>query len=95
MVNGSEKAVEEFLDSFGVEYQPPEPTEGAYIPGPENQVHPEGDAPGEFVCPDCRRRVTRGESGTEYGHMRGTTGYGPRCPRRPTAVDPSKPGERT
>lgn len=47
-----------------------------------------------FVCPDCRRQVTRGPDGTEYGHERGRgeTGTTDRCPRRPEGVDPGRPG---
>lgn len=46
-----------------------------------------------FRCEDCGRMVTRGPSGLEYGHLRGTHRAGEtRCPRRPEEVDPDKPG---
>jgi hypothetical protein len=51
------------------------------------------DPPREFRCPECGRRVTRGPSGTEYGHQRTArdnygSGVEERCPRRPETVDP-------
>jgi len=43
-----------------------------------------------FICPDCGRQITRGGSGTEYGHSRGVGVRGGRCPRRPDCVDPRR-----
>jgi len=66
----------------------------------EDLVAPDGDAPGEFVCPlregGCGLRCTRGPSGIEYGHARTPRDSRPydgeRCPRRPPAeqVDPQR-----
>jgi hypothetical protein len=46
----------------------------------------------EFRCPECGNRWTRGLSGTEYGHERGTgeNGAQDRCSRRPRTVDPRR-----
>lgn len=74
------------------EHKPiPWEAEGAYdavrndTPGPT--LLQEGK--GEFRCPDCGNRCTRGPSGVEYGHARGTAnGSDERCPRRPKSVDP-------
>jgi len=49
------------------------------------------DSPGEFYCPECGRKCTRGPSGTEYGHRRARRRE-ERCSRRPESVDPDKPG---
>jgi hypothetical protein len=66
----------------------------------EDLVAPDGDAPGEFICPlsegGCGLRCTRGPSGIEYGHarhLRDSYHYdGERCSRRPAAeqVDPQR-----
>jgi hypothetical protein len=57
------------------------------VPGPK--LLQEGK--GEFRCPDCGNRCTRGPSGTEYGHARDTSsGNAERCPRRPDSVDPDQ-----
>lgn len=46
----------------------------------------------DYRCEECRRAITVGPSGTEYGHERGrgSTGTEPRCSRRPTSVDPKR-----
>jgi hypothetical protein len=56
-----------------------------------NRVDPSGAEPGEFECPECGRDVTRGPSGSEYGHARGIRHGEQRCSRRPPAVDPNGP----
>ena len=58
-------------------------------------MDPDGTEPGEFWCPECGARVTRGaavQNGTllEYGHRAGHApdkNNGERCSRRPAAVD--------
>jgi len=52
--------------------------------------------PGEtYVCPECNRQVTVGQSGVEYGHERAQskTKHRDRCSRRPDRVDPGREGE--
>lgn len=76
---------------------------GRYTRESEDYVDPNGDEPGEFVCPadegGCGRRCTRGPSGTEYGHARterdNRATDGGRCPRRPApeVVDPVRYAE--
>ncbi|GAB6863285.1 hypothetical protein ACFR97_10405 [Haloplanus litoreus] len=61
------------------------------VPLPDGGVAVDGDQPGTFECPDCGCQVTRGPSGREYGHRRGTTHADyERCPRRSAAVDPKR-----
>lgn len=44
-------------------------------------------------CPECRRQITVGPSGVEYGHERGAgEGVRDRCSRRPESVDPHRKG---
>ena len=53
-------------------------------------IDPDGDEVGEFWCPDCGKRVTRGPDGVERGHSAGhepNRGGGERCSRRPATVD--------
>jgi len=61
-------------------------------PGRRSLTSIRPDGPGEYRCPVCGQAVTRGPSGTEYGHQRGTETRGAeRCPRRPEdGVDPEK-----
>ena len=50
---------------------------------------------GEFRCPACGGRCTRGPDGVEYGHRRNQGRDEPPCPRRPSErVDPVPPSER-
>lgn len=51
------------------------------------------EGPGRYWCRFCEHPVTRGPSGTEYGHYRGIRDGTPSCPRRPDGVDPHKRGE--
>jgi hypothetical protein len=53
-------------------------------------VSPDGSKPGEFRCPECKRAITRGESGLEYGHARNYPTVEGRCSRRPIEVDHNK-----
>lgn len=54
------------------------------------------EGPGEFRCPECKSRCTRGPSGVEYGHERGLRGSRDKCSRRPSErVDPIPPSEST
>lgn len=62
--------------------------------GTDDRHRADTDEPGEFTCPDCGRRCTRGPSGTEYGHAKSnTSGHGQgTCPRRPAdKIDETKP----
>jgi len=50
---------------------------------------------GEFRCPECGARCTRGPDGIEYGHRRNHGRDEPECSRRPSErVDPVTPRER-
>lgn len=41
-------------------------------------------------CPECKRRLTVGTDGVEYGHARARTRTGGRCPNRPEECDPKR-----
>ena len=59
--------------------------------GPMSDDH----GPGEFRCPECGQRCTRGPEGIEYGHATGYLNSKERCSRRPGEhVDPIPPSER-
>lgn len=65
------------------------------IPAPDAGPMLTQERPGEFRCPECGARCTRGPDGVEYGHTRGHTGATELCPRRPVErVDPVPPSER-
>lgn len=52
---------------------------------------PDNDEAGEFRCPECNRRITRGPSGLEYGHDDGlSSGRTERCSRRSEACDSNR-----
>jgi hypothetical protein len=47
-------------------------------------------------CRVCRKPITIGDDGTEYGHLRAGRKRDPidgRCPHRPESVDPAFDGE--
>jgi hypothetical protein len=57
-------------------------------------VDPDGHEPGEFWCPKCGARITRGATLLEYGHRAGHApdkNDGERCSRRPSEVDSRDP----
>ncbi len=51
---------------------------------------------GNLRCRECRHRVTIGDDGTEFGHVRrgkpSSDGFTGRCPHRPESVDPTFDG---
>lgn len=62
---------------------------------PDSPATPDNSEPGEFRCPECNCRCTRGPSGTEYGHAdRGSRDGNKRCKNRDPAVDSSRYGVR-
>ena len=51
---------------------------------------------GNLRCRVCRKPITIGDDGTEYGHLRVGRERDPidsRCPHRPDSVDPTFEGE--